>query len=109
VFLPQKGIFGATATQLASLPQQDSVRQVIDDGTYVYAAMHEGIVWARNTSDLHASTNWKFIPDFGGSVRALANVNGTIYAGADNGLFAISLAKDSLIIVPLQVSLGIDR
>jgi sugar lactone lactonase YvrE len=112
VFLPQKGtngIFGATATQLASLPQQDSVRQVIDDGTYVYAAMHEGIVWAKITSDLHANSNWTFIPDSGGSVRALANFNGKVYAGAENGLFLISPGLDSLVPVPLQDSLGINR
>jgi ligand-binding sensor domain-containing protein len=112
VFLPQEGlsgIFDATATQLNTLPQQDSVRQVIDDGTYVYAAMHEGVVWASNSSDLHVSSNWSFIPDSGGSVRALADVNGTIYAGALNGLFVISPERSSLVAVPLQDSLGIDR
>ncbi len=109
VYLPQKGVFGYTATQLASLPQQDSVRQVIDDGTFVYAAMHEGIVWARNSSDLHASTSWTFLPDTGGSVRAIANFNGKIYAGALNGLFAIVPGIDSLVRVPLQNSLGVSR
>ncbi len=112
VFLPNmgpNGIFGSSATQLASLPQQDSVRQVIDDGSYVYAAMHEGVVWASMTSDLHASSNWTYLPDSAGSVRALANFNGKTYAGAMNGLFVVSPGVDSLIPVPLQNSLGINR
>ena len=112
VFLPNtgpNGIFGASATQLASLPQQDSVRQVIDDGSYVYAAMHEGVVWASITSDLHASSNWTFLPDSAGSVRALANFNGKTYAGAVNGLFVVSPGVDSLTPVPLQNSLAINR
>ena len=109
VFLPQKGIFQSTATQLATLPQQDSVRQVIDDGTFVYAAMHEGVVWASNSSDLHAGANWSFLPDSGGSVRSLASFNGKIYAGAENGLFVISPGRDSLVRVPLQNSLVINR
>jgi hypothetical protein len=112
VFLPQKGsngVFGSTATQLGSLPQQDSVRQVIDDGFFVYAAMHEGVVWAPIASNLQASSSWTFLPDPGGSVRALANFNGKVYAGADNGLFVVSPGRDSLVLVPLQDSLGINR
>jgi hypothetical protein len=112
IFLPQKGsngVFGTTTTQLASLPQQDSVRQVIDDGSLVYAAMHEGVAWATITSNLQASSSWTFLPDSGGSVRALANFNGNIYAGAINGLFVISPGRDSLVPVPLQNSLRINR
>lgn len=112
VFLPKlgpNGVFGATATQFDTLPQQDSVRQVIDDGTFVYAAMHEGVVWVSNNVDLHVSSNWYFLPNSGGSVRALVNFNGKIYVGAQNGLFAISPGRDSLELVPLQQSLAIDR
>jgi ligand-binding sensor domain-containing protein len=112
VFYPGKdgfGVFGPTATQLASQPQLDSVRQVIDDGTFVYAAMYQGVVWAKNNSDLHAGSNWTFLPDSGWAVRALVNFNGKIYAGAENGLFVISANRDSLIYVPLQDSLAINR
>lgn len=84
-------------------------RQVIDDGTFVYAAMYQGIVWAKNNSDLHAGSNWTFLPDSGWAVRALVNFNGRIYAGAENGLYMISANRDSLIYVPLQDSLAIDR
>ncbi len=109
VYLPKDSVFGATATQFASLPQQDSVRQVLDDGTFVYGAMHEGVVWARNTSDLHASTNWTFLPDSGGSVRALASFRGNLYAGAENGLFMIAPNRNALVFVPLQDTLRISR
>jgi ligand-binding sensor domain-containing protein len=109
VYFPLKGVFGATASQIASLPTEDSIRQVIDNGSYVYAAAHEGVAWTKNTSDLHAGTNWHLLPDSGGSVRSLANFNGTVYAGAENGLYAISPDRDSLIPVILPVSVAVNR
>ncbi|HZK75711.1 MAG TPA: hypothetical protein VFD13_02275 [Candidatus Kapabacteria bacterium] len=105
-FLPQRGAFGATATQLAGLQTEDSVRQVLDDGTHVYAAMHEGVVFTTSAADLQ---NWSLLPDSGGSVRALANFHGTIYAGAENGLFAVSLAQGSLVPIAIPFSIAINR
>ncbi len=109
VYFPLKGVFGATASQIASLPTEDSIRQVIGAGGFVYAAAHEGVAWASNSSDLHAGTNWHLLPDSDGSVRALANFNGTVYAGAGNGLFAIAPGRDSLVRVTLPVSVAVNR
>ncbi|HEX5317430.1 MAG TPA: hypothetical protein VFX22_12345, partial [Candidatus Kapabacteria bacterium] len=106
-FLPSKGAFGATVSQIAGLQSADSVRQILDDGTHVYGAMHEGVVFASSAADLQNGHNWTFLADTGGSVRALANYHGTIYAGAENGLFTI--AQDSLIPVPLSFPIAINR
>ncbi len=97
VFNAQDSAFAETVTEIAGLPSQDSIRQVLDDGTHVYAAMEEGVVVARDALDLHAGSNWTLIPDTGGAVRSLAAYRGTIYAGAENGVFVVSLAQDSLI------------
>ncbi|HET6401264.1 MAG TPA: FlgD immunoglobulin-like domain containing protein [Candidatus Kapabacteria bacterium] len=110
VFL-SRGAFGATVSQIAGLQSQDSVRQILDDGTHVYGAMHEGVVFANGntTAYLQDGHNWLLLPDAGGSVRALANFHGTIYAGAENGLFAVSISQDSLVSVPIPYSIAIER
>jgi|GEM_PF-2522331 len=109
VFLPRTGAFGATASQLAGLRPEDSVRQLLDDGTHVFGAMHEGVIVASSAADLHNGHNWSLFPDTGGSVRALANFHGVIYAGAENGLFTVSLAQDSLVPISTPFPMAINR
>ena len=103
------GAFGATVSQFAGLPPEDSVRQFLDDGTHVYGAMHEGVVFINSSADLYDGHLWSFLPDSGGSVRTLANFHGAIYAGAENGLFAVSLSQDSLLPIAIPFSAGINR
>ncbi len=103
------GYFGYTATQIANLPTEDSLRQIISDGSYVYGAAHEGVVFAKAGSDLHNSHNWTLIPDTGGSVRALVNYHGKVYAGAENGLFEVSIGQGTLLPVSSAPQLAINR
>ncbi len=109
IYLPQQGVFGATVRSIAGLPFEDSVRQAIDDGSFIYGAMREGVVFAPLTSDLQNGHNWDLIRDTAGAVRALARFKGTILVGAQNGLFSISADRSSLVAIPLPNPIDIER
>ena len=100
VYNASDSAFGPTATEIAGLPTQDSVRQVLDDGATVYGAMEEGVAVAPSNLDLHAGSNWKLLRGAGGAVRSLAVYHGTIYAGAESGLYMVSLPQDTLLPIP---------
>src|SRR5438445_767280 len=78
VFLPREGVFGASVVAIANLPTEDSVHQVIDDGSYVYAAMHEGLAIAPRNADLQNRANWMLLPDTA-LILSLASFEGNIY------------------------------
>ncbi|HWF45143.1 MAG TPA: hypothetical protein VG537_10920 [Candidatus Kapabacteria bacterium] len=100
------GYFGVTVNHIGSFNPQDSVRQVIiADGT-IYAAMPEGLAYARLSSDLGNGGNWTTLPDTV-PVVALAHFDGKIFFGTPNGLFQLS--ADTFISVPVPGVAVIDR
>src|SRR5579883_2644576 len=103
VYLLNVGVFGSTVTQIAQLPPEDSVRQVIDDGSFVYAATAEGVAYIASSADLQNRNKWTLIPDTV-SILSLTSFHGTIYVGTAIGLYTISADKHSLVATSLPVS-----
>lgn len=95
-WLPEKGYFGESINVIAGLQPDDSVVQVINTGSFVYAAMHEGVAYLPSTSDLEFG-GWKLIRDTSGGVSSLASFHNSIYAGTTNGLYTISSDNQSLL------------
>ena len=102
------GYFGTTINHLGSFPLQDSIRQVVLAGGYIYAAMQEGLAYAPVASDLSNGNNWTTLPD-SVPILALAVFNETIYAGTTRGLFALSADRQTYTTTGFPNTVSIDR